>query len=84
MINMDSETAREVMLMDDDLDELNSRIYDRVKESIRKKPDILTVMVQFLTIARNLERIGDQATNICEDVIYLVDGNIVRHQFSAG
>ena len=84
LINMDSETAREVMLMDDDLDELNSRIYDRVKESIRKKPDILTVMVQFLTIARNLERIGDQATNICEDVIYLVDGNIVRHQFSAG
>jgi phosphate transport system protein len=72
------------MLMDDDLDELNSRIYDRVKEAIRKKPENLTSMMQFLTIARNLERMGDQATNICEDVIYLADGNIVRHQFSAG
>lgn len=84
LINMDAKTARDVMLMDDDLDDLNSQIYDRVKEAIRKKTENLTCMVQFLTIARNLERIGDQATNICEDVIYLVEGNIVRHQFSAG
>lgn len=84
LINMDSRTARDVMLMDDELDELNSRIYDRVKDAIRKKPETLTSMVLFLTIARNLERIGDQATNICEDIIYLVEGNIVRHQYSAG
>lgn len=84
LINMDSKTARDIMLMDDELDELNSRIYDRVKDAIRKKPENLTSMVLFLTIARNLERIGDQATNICEDVIYMVEGNIVRHQFSAG
>lgn len=82
LINMDAKTARDVMLMDDDLDDLNSQIYDRVKDAIRKKTENLTCMVQFLTIARNLERIGDQATNICEDVIYLVEGNIVRHQFS--
>jgi phosphate transport system protein len=83
LINIDSEIAREVMEMDDELDDLNSKIYDKVKEVIRKKPEHLTSMVQFLTIARNLERIGDQATNICEDVIYLAEGNIVRHQFSA-
>ena len=83
LINMDSKSARQVLEMDDELDELNSKIYDRVKDDMKKKPEDLTCMVQFLTIARNLERIGDQATNICEDVIYLVEGNIIRHQFSA-
>lgn len=83
LINMDSKTARDVLIMDDDLDDLNSQIYDRVKEGIRKKPEHLTSMVQYLTIARNLERMGDQATNICEDVIYMVDGEIVRHQLSS-
>lgn len=84
LINMDSKTARDILIIDDDLDDLNSQIYDRVKEGIRKKPEHLTSMVQYLTIARNLERIGDQATNICEDVIYMVDGEIVRHQLSSG
>jgi len=83
LINMDSKTARDVLIMDDDLDDLNSQIYDRVKEGIRKKPEHLTSMVQYLTIARNLERMGDQATNICEDVIYMVDGEIARHQLSS-
>jgi len=83
LINIDSKTARDVLIMDDDLDDLNSQIYDRVKEGIRKKPEHLTTMVQYLTIARNLERMGDQATNICEDVIYMVDGEIVRHQLSS-
>jgi phosphate transport system protein len=84
LINMDAKIARDILLMDDDLDELNSRIYDRVKEAIREKPEHLTTMVQYLTIARNLERMGDQTTNICEDVIYMVDGEIVRHQLSSG
>lgn len=83
LINMDSKTARDILIMDDELDDLNSKIYDRVKEGIRKKPEHLTSMVQYLTIARNLERMGDQATNICEDVIYMVDGEIVRHQLSS-
>lgn len=83
LINMDSRTARDILIMDDNLDDLNTQIYDRVKEGIRKKPENLTSMVQYLTIARNLERIGDQATNICEDVIYMVDGEIVRHQLSS-
>jgi phosphate transport system protein len=83
LINMDSKKARDVLVMDDDLDDLNAKIYDRVKEGIRNKPEHLTSMVQYLTIARNLERVGDQATNICEDVIYMVDGEIVRHQLSS-
>jgi len=83
LINIDSKTARDVLIMDDDLDDLNSQIYDRVKEGIRKNPEHLTTMVQYLTIARNLERMGDQATNICEDVIYMVDGEIIRHQLSS-
>ncbi|UCE65022.1 MAG: phosphate signaling complex protein PhoU [Candidatus Zixiibacteriota bacterium] len=84
LINLDTKIAAEVIDMDDALDDMNRRMYDRVKENIRAEIENLSCMVQFLTIARNLERMGDLATNICEDVIYMVDGDIVRHQLSSG
>ena len=46
---------------------------------IRQDPDNVDTLIQVLAISRNLERIADHTSNIAEDVIYMVDGDIIRH-----
>ena len=65
--------------MDDDVDDMNREIYDQVKVVIQQKPERVTTLINLLLIARHLERIGDHATNIAEEVIYMIEGEIVRH-----
>ena len=50
------------------------------KEAIRQHPQHAEQFLQYLSVSRYLERIADHATNIAEDVIYLAEGNIVRHR----
>jgi len=52
----------------------------QVREAVTKDPALFEPLLQVLSIARHLERIADHATNIAEDVIYLAEGRIVRHQ----
>ncbi|MBD3256982.1 phosphate transport system regulatory protein PhoU, partial [candidate division GN15 bacterium] len=59
---------------------LHREAFHLVEDGIRENPDAVDFLLSFLSVARNLERIGDHATNIAEDVIYLVEGEIVRHQ----
>jgi len=49
---------------------------------IRANPEQVSYLISLLSISRNLERIADHATNIAEDVIYMIEGDIVRHQGS--
>ncbi|MDD4816451.1 MAG: phosphate signaling complex protein PhoU [Victivallaceae bacterium] len=74
-----AELAAGVIKMDDALDELHRSGYGRVKRMILAHPDAAQYYLDCLTVSRCLERIGDAATNICEDVIYLESGRIVRH-----
>ncbi|OPX20158.1 MAG: phosphate transport system regulatory protein PhoU [Desulfobacca sp. 4484_104] len=80
LINLDADLARKVCLADEEVDNLNQEIYSQVEESIRQSPERLDCLIQFPTISAELERIADHATNIAEEVIYLTEGKIVRHQ----
>ncbi|MFZ9010322.1 MAG: phosphate signaling complex protein PhoU [Anaerohalosphaeraceae bacterium] len=80
LVEMDVDLANEVCAMDDEVDSINRQMYDLVKQSILKQPELIESLIHLLSVSRHLERIGDHATNIGEDVIYMVKGEIVRHQ----
>ena len=80
LIRHDSEVAHQVCLDDDEVDAINREMYDQVYDGIRKKPQLVKPLVNCLAISRHLERIADYATNIAEDIIYMVEGNIIRHK----
>jgi phosphate transport system protein len=81
LVTMDEDLANKVRLKDDEVDQINREIYDHVKQAILENPDKGGYLINLFSIARNLERIADHATNIAEEVIYLVEGIIQRHRF---
>lgn len=80
LVNLDVRLAHWIRAQDDEIDAFNREMYARVKEEIPQKPELIGTMLHVLSIGRHLERIADHATNIAEDVIYLVDADIVRHR----
>jgi phosphate transport system protein len=80
LVNGDPERAWTVIAADDAVDAMNREMYTLVQEGIRKNPDSMNSFLHMLSISRHLERVADQATNIAEDVIYMVEGEIVRHR----
>ena len=79
LINLDLDLAFKVLTLDDDVDDMYGEIYDHVKSLIQNKSDRVGYLINLFLTARYLERIGDHATNIAEEVIYLIEGEIVRH-----
>lgn len=75
--------AREVIAEDDEIDELHRDMYRLIQDRICKETDQLASFINILSVSRQLERIADQVTNIAEDVIYVVQGEIVRHALGA-
>ncbi|GAK50262.1 phosphate uptake regulator, PhoU [Candidatus Moduliflexus flocculans] len=71
--------ANDVCSLDDEVDEENRAMYRNVREAILQHPDHSEQLLGGLSVSRYLERIADHATNIAEDVIYLISGSIVRH-----
>ncbi|MCG8458484.1 MAG: phosphate signaling complex protein PhoU [Holophagales bacterium] len=80
LIQLDTEAARQVLHDDEEVDETHRRVFDLVENKIREQPDNLRQWIEMLSVSRYLERIADLATNIAEDVIFLVDGDVVRHR----
>jgi phosphate transport system protein len=78
-VNVDVAAAREVRLADSELDTLNREMATCLKAAMVQSPALLEPLIKLMHIARHLERIGDHATNIAEDLIYLIEGKIVRH-----
>jgi phosphate transport system protein len=80
-VDLDSEIARRVLQQDDAVDAMNIQMYELVKRNARKDaaPAKIDVLIRMLSVSRNLERIADHATNIAEDLIYMIEGKIVRH-----
>ncbi|MHB1958180.1 MAG: phosphate signaling complex protein PhoU [Acidobacteriaceae bacterium] len=83
-IDGDAAMAEKVLLMDDDVDELNRAIFRTLTTYIQAQPERAQQALNVLLIARNLERVGDHATNIAEDVIFWVRGADVRHHLATG
>jgi phosphate transport system protein len=82
-IEADTEMAQSVLLLDDQVDELNRDAFRTLGALIQEHPERTSEALNALVISRNLERVGDHATNIAEDVIFWVSGADVRHHFGA-
>jgi phosphate transport system protein len=78
-IEGDAELAQSVLLLDDQVDEMNRATFAALSALIQQKPEITPQALSALIVAKNLERVGDHATNIAEDVIFWVKGADVRH-----
>ena len=80
LVNQDIDVAIKVLQMDDDVDNLKDEAYNRIKQAL---VDGVTTdvgyMINLLLISRHIERLADHATNIAEEVVYMIEGEIVRH-----
>jgi phosphate transport system protein len=81
-IEADADSASVVLTMDDQVDEMNDAAFYSLSSLIKDQPELTPQSLNALIIARNLERVGDHATNIAEDVIFWVRGADVRHNLS--
>jgi phosphate transport system protein len=82
MIDVDTAVAADVIKRDDEVDERLAKVYEKTVVALQEDSPNAAPLLSNLSIARNLERIADYATNICEDVFYMADGVIVRHSNS--
>lgn len=79
-VNLNATLARQVCRMDDEVDRYNAEIIQELIGIMRLSPEMIEPALSVFSAVRHLERIADHATNIAEDVIYLIEGEIVRHR----
>ncbi len=80
LVHTDVQLARHVCEEDDTVDEAQRLIYEKLTDVMEKDPSTIERATHLLSTSRHLERIADLATNIAEDIVYLVDGEIIRHR----
>ncbi len=78
-VRLDSAAAEKILKMDDDVDELKNHVVKTSIAMIKQNPNLTESCLDLILIARNLERLGDHATNIAEDVIFAFTGKDIRH-----
>ena len=79
-IEADADLAESVLLMDDNVDRLNDSAYFALSSLMKSQPELTPQALNALMIARSLERVADHATNIAEEVIFLVEAREVRSE----
>ena len=79
VVRRDSELAKSVLLRDDQVDHLRDQIFRELLTYMMADSSVVFPTFELILVAKNLERVGDHATNIAEDVIYMVVGRDVRH-----
>lgn len=82
-VNLDARLARAVCRLDDQVDRYNREIIEELMQGMSDNSLMVEAGLSFFSATRHLERIADHATNIAEDVVYLVEGEIVRHRPAA-
>jgi phosphate transport system protein len=79
-MQLDTHQARIVLRMDDEVDRYNVAMIEEIVQTMKANPSLIDPGLSLFSAVRHLERIADHATNIAEDVVYLVDGEIIRHR----
>jgi phosphate transport system protein len=82
-VNLNVLQAQTVIRMDDEVDRHNVQIIDEIVQIMKTRPALIEAGLSLFSAVRQLERIADHATNIAEDVVYLVEGEIIRHRPSS-
>jgi len=80
LVKQDAHLAQQVVDKDDIVDDLHAQNYQILRDTVVNNPQTVNDAMSYATISSNLERIGDLCTNIAEEVIFMVEGTIVRHQ----
>ncbi len=83
LVRADAGLARQVLMSDDEVDHIRDQIEDTVRAQITLSPQDTDVLMKVSSVARHIERLSDMATHIAEEVIYMVEGDIVRHRAGA-
>ncbi len=79
LVNFDAKQALEVRRLDDTVDDINRGMYASVTEAVNREPERLDQYMHISSLSRQLERIADHACNIAKDVLYMTEGEIMRH-----
>jgi phosphate transport system protein len=79
-VNMDPAAAGRIIAMDSNVDQHNRDIIAALQTVMQQRPELVAAGLHCFSAVRHIERIADHATNIAEDVVYLVEGDIVRHK----
>ena len=79
LVGMNVAMAYRVLEMDEDVNAMRDEAYRTMKADIRAHPAMVAEIINMYLISRHIERIGDHTTNIAEEVIYLIEGDIIRH-----
>jgi phosphate transport system protein len=80
LVNQDLDLAIKVLHLDDEVDQIKDEAYDRIKQAMADGvTEDIGYMINLLLISRHIERLADHATNIAEEVVYMIEGEIVRH-----
>lgn len=80
-IHLDSALANQVCASDEEVNNMKKDFREKILTKMKESPELIDTLLRHHAVTRNLERIADMATNIAEEVIYLVEGHIARHGF---
>lgn len=80
LTTLDTKLARDVLTQDDEIDAANREMFRALQELMHQDNQTIERAVHMLSASRHLERIADLATNIVQDVVYMVDGELIRHR----
>ncbi len=82
-VNLDAASARRIIRLDDTVDQHNREIIEELQGEMMRRPQSIAACLHCFSAVRHVERIADHAVNIAEDVIYLVEGAIIRHRHAS-
>ena len=80
LVRSDSKEARAICKSDDIIDDMNRQALKALVAHMEQNPEDVNRAVHLILITRHLERIGDQATNVCEEIVFMVEGKTIKHR----
>ena len=75
----DADTARRICELDDEVDQLNRKVFREMIDQMVADPSTIPRAMELVLVARNLERVGDMATNVAEEVVFIAEARVIKH-----